>query len=245
VREAFEGRMDRASDAPVGNAGAPRGPSSDESPPRAPLEPDSPAVTSRSNAPARRPAGRETAPASATSRSAELENLVASLKGEEAEAERAFKRLWAVRAELIPELIAEVTSSERTGVERIEIFVADKDFVQHGKPFLASDIPGMGAMEVLDGDGGVVRQSYTKKSYSPARNGQGYRVVIDDLRGFPLGVVLRAAMINRFALAVKENRLPAPRYPQGVDHRRHLGAWWRAYYVNMRASLPIVGGGSY
>jgi hypothetical protein len=76
-------------------------------------------------------------------------------------------------------------------------------------------------MEEVDEEGGIHWKGYTKSAYGIPRNKIGYKVTIDRFDGFPIGVVMRAALINRFK---------SDRYPRAIDHTQELARWWRAYY---------------
>jgi hypothetical protein len=167
--------------------------------------------------PDRKPRDRKLSP--------ELETIVAGFMEDRKAADAAFRWLCFIDPDLIPECLDLVTSNEPTRLERIRVIVRDKKFVEHGKFFLVSDIPGMGLMEEFDDDGQPTSLNYTKKSYNTDRRGKGYIVVVDNLYGFPLGVVVRAALLNR---------IQSRRFPTGIDHRRHLRSWWRSYYRNVK-----------
>ena len=156
--------------------------------------------------------------------SSKLEKMLAALKKDGTSADAAFRSLSFIDPALIPECLDLVASSEQTRLERIRVIVPDKNYVQHGKPFLVSNIPGMGLMEDFDSAGEPVELHYSKKSYNLDRRWGGYIVVVDNWNGFPLGVAVRAALLNR---------IQSRAYPTGIDHRRHLRSWWNAYYRNV------------
>lgn len=172
-------------------------------------------------------------------RSPEVQRIIEALSGDRRTAERTFWDLAQVDARWIPELVQEVSSEEMTALERITFIVSDRNFVRHGKLFLISDIPGMGLMEEFEDDGQATASGYTKKSYGLAKNGRDYKVVMDNFHGFPLGTVMRAALRNRFTMAIKLNGLDGPRYPIRIDHRRQTRSWWWAYYRNMKDDLEL------
>ncbi len=217
-----------------------------DSPARVPSarEPWSPPVPERTAKPVE-PEPRRELPAvpaapttSRTKASPELQKYIDGLKNPRM-AEKTFWKLTSASENLIAEMIELVESKERMGLEIISILAVDPDYVLHGKRFLASDIPGMGAVERFDSKGLVDWKAYSMKSYNTSRNGRGYRVVLKKFGGFTLGMAMRSALLNRFMLAVKQNKLPEIRQPQGIDHRRHLRNWWRNYHAMMRDDLKL------
>jgi len=159
-----------------------------------------------------------------TGLSDEVAEIIAGLRKSPGSADAAFRALSFIDPTLIPECLDLVTSRVATELRRVRILVVDKNFVQDRKLFLASNIKGMGLLENFDENGRPTRLDYTKKSYNVTRDGKAYVVVIDKLDGFSLGVAVRAALLNR---------IQSRRFPSGIDHRRHLRAWWRAYYGNV------------
>ncbi len=142
--------------------------------------------------------------------------------------EEAFRKIWEAPRAWIPELIRHVEDRKASRVERIQMLIVDPDFVGDSKQFLANRIHGLGRMEVVEevekGDLRVVSQEYTKMSYGLARNKKGYRLVMDKFGGFPVGVVIRAGLINRFRGA---------RSPESGDDDPAPGKlteWWREYF---------------
>jgi hypothetical protein len=139
--------------------------------------------------------------------------------------EAAFWRLASISKEHIPALIREVESTESTKITRIKAIILEKDFVGERKHLLATRVHGLGKMEDLDEEDGqtVVRsKDYTDISYG-IKN-KKYQMVIDRVGGFPLGIVIRAGLINRFL---------STRYPGFTDDDPAPGklvAWWKAYY---------------
>lgn len=223
-------------------------PSSPAPPPRAEPEPEPvPVVTTPTEAPISTPdrdpeailrAGR-TKPA-ATQNRATL--LLAELKKNPDAARKAFTELCLIEAEFIPDLLPLVESTDRTQLTNFKLYIPNPRFVdesKHGKQFLLSEVPGMGQMEVRDDEGWGRPLGYTKKSVGVARNRKAYRVEVDNFHGFSLGVVIRAALRNRMLLALKENRVGVLRYPKGIDHRRHLNSWWRAFYHSYKDQLSL------
>ncbi len=162
--------------------------------------------------------------------------IIRDLKRDPRSARDAFLKIWEVPRSLIPRLIEEVENEEPSKLERIEVLVLDPDFLRPGelKPFLANRIHGLGRMEVLEevekDDLGIVSQEYTKMSYGITRN-KHYKVVLDKFGGFPVGVVVRAGLINRFR---------STRYPPSSDDEAAPGKlteWWRAFYARAKAEM--------
>lgn len=160
--------------------------------------------------------------------SRDVQALLGALKGEDPKAaDDAFWKLVEVREDRIPELISQVESTERTRITLLKILVLDLEF----KGFMASKIPGMGRMEEFDDEGRLVWQGYSDRLAcgelrEPAPKGKegrikGYKVQMKHWGGFPLGVVVRAGLINRFR---------SRSYPSGIDHTRDLIGWWKAYH---------------
>lgn len=151
-------------------------------------------------------------------------------------ADAAFLRLWEIPKAYVPELISEVENSAPSRVERLHVLVLDSDFVGHGKPFLANRVHGLGKMEVIEevarDDFRVVSQAYTKIGYQIPPNKRGYKLVMEKFGGFPIGVVVRAGLINRFQ---------STRYPSQSDDETEPGKlidWWREFYMRSSAQIP-------
>lgn len=143
-------------------------------------------------------------------------DYVRRLKADEDSAREAFVELWEVEADLIPELIEHVVDSERSALREIAVLVLDTGrFFQRdpkdGTPIYT--IPGLGAFELDDVAAGKV----------PA----GAKAVLRNFERFPVGVVVRAALVNRFR---------SRDYPSG-DDRVDVKGWWRRYYQRVRPNL--------
>ena len=166
-------------------------------------------------------------------RSEDIESYLRRLQASPDVAGKAFRELWSVPRSLIPQLILEVENPSPTGIRELQILAMDKErlsrlrnvglnpdgeFVVHtnerGESFV-HDVPGMGQF------------AYAQISVGSARGGLSAKVVVRSFRGFPVGVVIRAALINRFKSSA---------YPAG-DHRTHLRGWWRRFYEKQRSSL--------
>jgi len=183
-----------------------------------------------------RPSTRRTPPAerSGGAPGKIVEALLADLNSEDPRRpEAAFWRLAEIGKEFIPELISAVERTDKTKLSRLTVLVMDSEFIGDGKLFLASRIQGLGRMEVLEGEGDdlhIRSKEYTDISYGITKN-KRYKVVIDRADGFPLGIVIRAGLINRFRTS---------RHPTMTDDDPASGkliAWWRAFYAQERERL--------
>ena len=76
-------------------------------------------------------------------------------------------------------------------------------------------VPGLAGVKVDD--------LATGKTRRPG----AFKVVLKRHSGFPVGVVVRAALLNRFR---------SPDYATG-DGRTDPGGWWYKYYRNVRGKL--------
>ena len=194
----------------------------EEERPEEPLqEPPSTATERRrppvEHAPERRPSGR-TLRRPSRGLSPAVREIVETLQQPNASAAgEAYWKLAEIEARHIPELISLVRSTEKTSLTELRILVMDAEF----QGFLASRIPGMGLME---------RPESGWKGYDGrlacglAPNGKGIDTRMKKTAGFALGVVVRAALLNRFR---------SSRFPRGIDHTRELESWWWAYYDNV------------
>lgn len=134
------------------------------------------------------------------------------------DAAAAYRRLWEVRADLIPSLILETTGKRRTSLREIAVLVLDtKRFVRldEKRQMLVYAIPGMGDYR------------YEELAAGRALSGRAAKVVLRDRDGFPVGVVIRAALVNRFR---------SLDYPSGGDQPDLVG-WWRRYYERRKPKL--------
>ncbi len=146
---------------------------------------------------------------------AEVEAYIRRLKADEDTALEAYRELWDVDKELIPELIEHTDDRDKSGLRELAVLVLDpKKFYRQdkdGAPIYT--IPGLGAFELDDIAAGKVRA--------------GAKAVIRNFERFPVGVVVRAALVNRFR---------SSDYPSG-DDQRDLKGWWRRYYQRVRPNL--------
>jgi hypothetical protein len=162
-----------------------------------------------------------------------IDALLKDLRDEDSlKVELAFWKLASVAKEHIPALIREVESEEPTRLTRIKMIVLEKDFVGERKLLLANRMHGLGKMEdVAEEDGQTVVQSKEYTDISYGIKNKRYQMVLDRIGGFPLGIVIRAGLINRFL---------STRYPSWSDDDPAPGKlvdWWRAYYELSRDKL--------
>lgn len=76
---------------------------------------------------------------------------------------------------------------------------------------------------------GMGRFYFDDVATGPLRSGRGVRVEFRSFeRPFSLGVVLRAALLYRFA---------SEAYPDFPDEERDIVRWWREYYERSEAKL--------
>jgi hypothetical protein len=165
--------------------------------------------------------------------------IIADLKRDGPSARKAFLRIWEIPQSVIPRLIEQVENTETSQLESIEILVLDPDFLRPGdmKPFLANSIHGLGRMETLDetnkDDVRIIAQEYTTKAYGITAN-RHYKVKLEKFGGFPIGVVIRAGLINR---------LKSTHYPPSSDDDPEPGmliAWWRDFYGLARRDMDAA-----
>ncbi len=176
-------------------------------------------------------------PAPARSPAQEVDALIGALQDPRT-AQAAFRRIWEVPKRLIPELILHVEDSERSRVDRIQVLILDKAFVGEGKLFLANNVHGLGKMEEIEkvgeNDYRFVSKNYTKMSIGLTRS-KKRRLVMDKFDGFPVGVVVRAGLINRF----RSTRFPA--FTDDDPRPGRLIRWWQAFYERAGDEVPEVG----
>ena len=162
--------------------------------------------------PAPKPAGRRQVPADA----AEL--LLKRLAGPAALAKKTYVQLWGVGKEQIPSLIRQVNSKQLTRLIELDLLVLQKGFARYDEKEKRWYywIKGMGNFEIDD----------IAMSKVSGRKG-AVRVRIKKFGGFPLGVVIRAGLLNRF----RSSRFP------GVDDRKYLSRWWNLFYQQNAPAL--------
>jgi hypothetical protein len=166
--------------------------------------------------------------------------IIADLKRDAPSARKAYLKIWEIPQSVIPRLIEQVENTETSQLESIEILVLDPDFLRPGdmKPFLINYIHGLGRMEMLDetnkDDLRIISQEYTTKAYGITPN-RHYKVKLEKFGGFPIGVVIRAGLINR---------LKSTHYPPSSDDDPEPGkliAWWRDFYGLAKRDLDADG----
>lgn len=129
-------------------------------------------------------------------------------------AEKAFRGLSRAPREIIPRLILEVHNRASTSLRQIDVRVVQNEpvtFFDEEKQEFTYRIKGLGPLgpSVLD-----------DVAVGPVKDGRGWRVRLRSFQGFSLGVVIRAALLNR----LKSTRFPL--FAEGPD----LVRWWQAYY---------------
>jgi hypothetical protein len=158
-------------------------------------------------------------PAAKGSRDAlEVRRYLQRLKSRPEEAEAAFRELWSVPKELIPALILETGNTEPSQLKELKVLVLDtKGFIRmddkEGK--LVYRMKGMGNF------------TYDDVAAGPVKSGLGLRVIVRNFSRFPVGVVIRAALLNRFRSAD---------YPP-LDDRADPVHWWQSFYER---ALPAL-----
>ena len=171
-----------------------------------------PASTEPGGASAAKPAARGRAPAEA------VELLLRRLAGPAALARKAYVALWGVGKEQIPGLIRQVNSKQLTRLIELDLLVLQKDFARYDEKEKRWYywIKGMGNFEI----------DAIAMSKVSGRKG-AVRVRMKKFGGFPLGVVIRAGLLNRF----RSIRFPA------VDDRTYLSRWWNLFYKQNASAL--------
>ena len=147
----------------------------------------------------------------------QVEAYLRELQGAREQAEATYLKLWEVPRHFVPYLVQEVGSTRGTALKELKLLVLNTDsFVKldpQTQDILGYNIPGMGDV-VFD-------------EIASGKVARGYRVTLRHRRGFSLGVVLRAALINRFR---------STDYPAG-DARERPVEWWEAFYRRVRDTL--------
>lgn len=137
--------------------------------------------------------------------------LLEYLTGPVDKAQRAYKVLWSVDKSQIPSLVVAVDNKTPTKLHELDLLVLQEDFARYDEKnkrwfYL---IKGMGSFEIDD-----IAMSKVSRPKGAVR------VRLKRFKGFPLGVVLRAGLLNRF----RSTRFP------GIDDRKFIGQWWQMYY---------------
>ena len=151
-------------------------------------------------------------PPEARKSSAEKTRLMLEyLTGPAPKAQKAYKVLWGIDKKQIPSLVAHVGDNALTKIRELDLLVLQHDFARYDEKsrrwfYL---IKGMGSFEIDD----LAMNKVTRPKGA-------VRVRLKSFKGFPLGVVLRAGLLNRF----RSTRFP------GIDDRKFIGQWWQMYY---------------
>ena len=142
--------------------------------------------------------------------------LVEQLRSTDLEMARAaYIQLWTVNKDWVPQLLEQVANAAPTRLTSLRVVAFDKIGQPGADGELVYYVPGLGGTLIDDISGGI------------ARHRQHYDVRIKQKRGFPVGVVVRAGLLNRFR---------SKDYPSG-DDRADPKRWWIQYYARVRDSL--------
>jgi len=145
-----------------------------------------------------------------------VSHLLRDLKSDRKTAAATFRKLWSIPKDVIPGLIAHVDDSSPSALDELVVLVLNKEtFADFNSETLdlRYKIPGMGDAEFHDIAAGKVPK--------------GYKVKLRRRGTFPVGVVLRAALINRFR---------SLRQPPGNAVARPV-EWWLTFYRRVEATL--------
>jgi hypothetical protein len=154
-----------------------------------------------------------------------VRSLLERLAADEKEASKAYREIWRIDAQLVPRLLDEVVNRKTTNLAALDIIVRQKDFSrfdEKGKRWFYF-IKGLGRFELDDIAMNEVRRRGGRKDA---------RVRVKSFKGFKLGLVVRAALLNRFY------SLHFPRY----DDSKNIKRWWKDYY---RLTLSAQRRGTY
>ncbi|HLU46677.1 MAG TPA: hypothetical protein VK116_01290 [Planctomycetota bacterium] len=150
---------------------------------------------------------------------ASVDDLLRRLRSGPPEDEEAFREIARAPKRLLPELIRHVSSKEPTRFYEIHALALHDDVVRRDESDdrLYYFVKGMGRFYFDDVAAGLVF------------GGRGTRVEFRSFRDpFPLGVVLRAALLYRFK---------SEAYPDFADEERDIARWWRTYYERSEPRL--------
>ena len=144
--------------------------------------------------------------------------MLEHLTGPAPKAQKAYKVLWGVDKEQIPSLVAHVGDNVRTKIRELDLLVLQHDFARYDEKsqrwfYL---IKGMGNFVIDD----IAMNKVTRPKGA-------VRVRLKNFKGFPLGVVLRAGLLNRF----RSTRFP------GLDDRKFIVQWWQLFYRQNASNL--------
>ena len=158
-------------------------------------------------------------PPEAQKSSAEKTRLMLEyLTGPAPRAQKAYKVLWGIDKKQIPSLVAHVGDNALTKIRELDLLVLQHDFARYDEKsrrwfYL---IKGMGSFEIDD----LAMNKVTRPKGA-------VRVRLKNFKGFPLGVVLRAGLLNRF----RSTRFP------GLDDRKFIVQWWQLFYRQNASNL--------
>ena len=158
-------------------------------------------------------------PPEAQKSSAEKTRLMLEyLTGPAPKAQEAYKVLWGIDKKLIPALVAHVGDNVPTKIRELDLLVLQHDFARYDEKsqrwfYL---IKGMGNFVIDD----IAMNKVTRPKGA-------VRVRLKNFKGFPLGVVLRAGLLNRF----RSTRFP------GLDDRKFIVQWWQLFYRQNASNL--------
>ena len=158
-------------------------------------------------------------PPEARKSSAEKTRLMLEyLTGPAPRAQKAYKVLWGIDKKQIPSLVAHVGDNVRTKIRELDLLVLQHDFARYDEKsqrwfYL---IKGMGNFVIDD----IAMNKVTRPKGA-------VRVRLKNFKGFPLGVVLRAGLLNRF----RSTRFP------GLDDRKFIVQWWQLFYRQNASNL--------
>ena len=144
--------------------------------------------------------------------------LLEYLTGPVPRAQKAYKVLWSIDKKQIPSLVAHVGDNVPTKIRELDLLVLQHDFARYDEEsrrwfYL---IKGMGNFEIDD----IAMNKVTRPKGA-------VRVRLKNFKGFPLGVVLRAGLLNRF----RSTRFP------GLDDRKFIVQWWQLFYRQNASNL--------
>ena len=158
-------------------------------------------------------------PPEARKSSAEKTRLMLEyLTGPAPRSQKAYKVLWGIDKKQIPSLVAHVGDNVPTKIRELDLLVLQGDFARYDEKnkrwfYL---IKGMGSFEIDD----IAMNKVTRPKGA-------VRVRLKNFKGFPLGVVLRAGLLNRF----RSTRFP------GLDDRKFIVQWWQLFYRQHASNL--------
>ncbi len=136
------------------------------------------------------------------------------LQGEEEDARKAYEELCRVDPRLIPALIRHVQSDRKTKLRELAVVVLQKNFARY-------DDAADQFVYLIDGLSPFLLDDIATGKVRFGRYRGASRVRITRFDGFPVGVVVRAALLNR----IKGRRFPPYR-----SSTRQMARWWRDYH---------------